>query len=71
MVRSWGRYGGTGVARTVERIDRRTEDEYVPVRDLLATIDWSATPLGARDTWDRELEDTIRFILESRQPLVA
>ena len=59
------------MARTVERFDRRTEDEYVPVRDLLATIDWSATPLGARDTWDRELEDTIRFMLESRQPLVA
>lgn len=59
------------MARTVERFDRRTEDEYVPVRDLLATIDWSATPLGVRDTWDRELEDTIRFILESRQPLVA
>ncbi|OLL99016.1 PAS/PAC sensor hybrid histidine kinase [Pseudonocardia sp. Ae406_Ps2] len=55
----------------MDRFDRRTEDEYVPVRDLLATIDWSATPLGARDTWDRELEDTIRFILESRQPLVA
>lgn len=41
------------------------------VRTLLETTDWSATPLGPRAGWDRELEDTVRFMLESRQPLVA
>ncbi|MEJ8281109.1 SpoIIE family protein phosphatase [Pseudonocardia spirodelae] len=55
----------------MEQIDRRTDGEVVGVRDLLETIDWSATSLGPRSGWDRELEDTVRFMLESRQPLVA
>ncbi|MBP2371218.1 SpoIIE family protein phosphatase [Pseudonocardia parietis] len=50
--------------------DERAAD-VVPVRTLLESTDWSVTPLGPRAGWDRELEDTIRFMLESRQPLVA
>ncbi|MEQ3554627.1 SpoIIE family protein phosphatase [Pseudonocardia nematodicida] len=43
----------------------------VGVRTLLESTDWAATPLGPRPGWDRELTDTIRFMLESRQPLVT
>ncbi|MBC3189829.1 SpoIIE family protein phosphatase [Pseudonocardia sp. C8] len=51
--------------------DGRTAGEAVPVRTLLETTDWSATPLGPRDRWSRELTDTVGFLLESTQPLVV
>ena len=41
------------------------------VRELVERIDWAATPLGPRAGWDRELEDTLRFLLEIRQPMVV
>ncbi|BBF99438.1 PAS domain S-box-containing protein [Pseudonocardia autotrophica] len=53
------------------RSDDQAADAAVPVRTLLETIDWSSTPLGPRPDWDRELEDSIRFMLESRQALVV
>jgi PAS domain S-box-containing protein len=34
-------------------------------RDLLA-VDWSATPLGALDTWPRSLRTVVRMLLTSR-----
>ncbi|MEV1294990.1 SpoIIE family protein phosphatase [Pseudonocardia sp. NPDC049635] len=40
------------------------------MRALLESIDWSATPLGPRSGWSRELEGAIRFMQESRQALV-
>ncbi|ANY06296.1 SpoIIE family protein phosphatase [Pseudonocardia sp. HH130630-07] len=45
--------------------------DAVAVNDLLRTVDWAGTPLGPRAGWDRELEDTVRFMLESRHPLVT
>ncbi|MEU6700231.1 SpoIIE family protein phosphatase [Pseudonocardia sp. NPDC046786] len=59
------------VARAVTRSDDQAVDAAVPVRTLLESTDWSATPLGPRSGWDRELEDSVRFMLESRQALVV
>ncbi|WP_075299181.1 MULTISPECIES: SpoIIE family protein phosphatase [unclassified Pseudonocardia] len=55
----------------METTDEQVTDGAVGVRHLLETTDWATTPLGSRSGWDRELEDTVRFMLESRQPLVA
>ena len=38
------------------------------MRDRVAAFDWSATPLGAIDTWPPELTIIVRQILESRFP---
>ncbi|MDQ4118682.1 MAG: SpoIIE family protein phosphatase, partial [Actinomycetota bacterium] len=43
----------------------------VSVHELVARTDWASTPLGPRESWDRELEDSLRFLLEIRQPTVV
>ncbi|MFP5073118.1 SpoIIE family protein phosphatase [Pseudonocardia nantongensis] len=55
----------------MERTDEQVCGRSVSAWTLLETTDWAATALGARSGWDRELEDTVRFMLESRQPLTA
>ncbi len=48
-----------------------TSSETVSVREMVERIDWASTSLGPRESWDRELEDALRFLLESRQPMVV
>ncbi len=36
---------------------------------LIATYDWSKTPLGAPETWPQSLKTAIRIMLTSRQPI--
>ena len=38
--------------------------------DLLDLLDWSGTPLGARQDWPAELESAIRTVLASRLPVM-
>lgn len=39
-------------------------------RDLLAKLDWAATPLGPRSEWQASLRATIANMLHTRQPML-
>ncbi|MDN5918148.1 MAG: SpoIIE family protein phosphatase [Pseudonocardia sp.] len=41
------------------------------VRTLLEVTDWASSAVGPRESWPRELEDTVRFMLESRHPMAV
>ncbi|MET0189626.1 MAG: ATP-binding protein, partial [Pseudonocardia sediminis] len=43
----------------------------VDVRTLLEVTDWSARAIGPRASWPRELEDTVRFMVDSRHPMTV
>lgn len=50
-----------------DRADELTR--HTSVAEILATIDFEATPIGARDTWDPALESVAALIFDSRFPM--
>ena len=40
------------------------------MRDLIYSLDWSKTPVGAMETWPQSLKATIKIMLGSRYPMV-
>ncbi|MDQ1701105.1 MAG: hypothetical protein QOF57_357, partial [Frankiaceae bacterium] len=60
----------------VTQADRESDEARTDLRQVLldesevgrhlATIDWSATPLGPADTWPQSLRTAVRIMLGSR-----
>lgn len=50
-----------------DRADELTR--HTSVAEILATIDFEATPIGARETWDPALESVAALIFDSRFPM--
>ena len=40
------------------------------MKDRIASFDWSATPLGATESWPQSLRSTVKTLLASRYPMI-
>jgi PAS domain S-box-containing protein len=56
------------------RVEAPSQDWLIgagEIADLIRSMDWSATPLGARDEWPPSLRTAVNLILASRFPMAV
>jgi signal transduction histidine kinase/DNA-binding response OmpR family regulator len=59
------------MAALYDRNANRQNQELRPFLDVINSVDWEATPLGAMRTWPRKLKETINQILVDSRPIAV